>query len=60
MIPMPRGPMMPMPPMMGPPRGHVPFMAVLPDYLPGTASLFEQLDKQILVSQKLHVTISSR
>eukprot|EP00624_Nannochloropsis_granulata_P004122 evm.model.NODE_30747_length_47682_cov_25.534710.9 len=29
-----------------PPRS---FMAMLPDYLPGAASLFEQLDKQIMV-----------
>jgi U6 snRNA-associated Sm-like protein LSm1 len=29
-----------------PPR---PFVAMLPDYLPGAASLFEQLDKQIMV-----------
>jgi U6 snRNA-associated Sm-like protein LSm1 len=48
----PRGPM----PMMGgrPPRPYfpgqpMPMMAVLPQYIPGTASLFEQLDKQILV-----------
>ncbi len=31
---------------MMPPR---PFMAMLPDYLPGAASLFEQLDKQVMV-----------
>jgi len=33
----------------GPPPGPRPFMAVLPDYLPGAASLHEQLDRRILV-----------
>ena len=49
----PRGVMMPMmgppPPMAMMPRGPRPLFANLPDYLPGAASLFEQLDKQILV-----------
>lgn len=39
----------PPPLMMAPPPGPRPFMAVLPDYLPGAASLHEQLDRRILV-----------